>query len=200
MELEQISTQNRLEDIAKISGAYGQLMGSLQELLGENKKFAIAQATFSFVQELANIAAAANAPTFKNSTTNGALGMALTIINSVSATARYAANIQKLAEFGGGGQFITNGKQQITVGDNPGGKELVTVQPIGNSGQTRITAQSRLNPLRTSMPTLPLNSITNTVMSANKLQQKAMNQPVLVVEDYRRVDNRVTTAESFAKF
>jgi hypothetical protein len=38
----------------------------------------------------------------------------------------------------GGGTFVTSGKTQLTVGDNPGGRELVTVIPLSGKGQTRM--------------------------------------------------------------
>jgi hypothetical protein len=39
---------------------------------------------------------------------------------------------------GGGGDFITRGPTNFTVGDNPGGVELVSVRPISGIGQTMI--------------------------------------------------------------
>jgi len=49
------------------------------------------------------------------------------------------ANVAKLAGvFGGGGEFETNGPTMIMVGDNPGGRERVTVEPISGRGQTRV--------------------------------------------------------------
>jgi len=38
---------------------------------------------------------------------------------------------QKAPKFAKGGQFITNGQEQIIVGDNPSGKELVQITPLG---------------------------------------------------------------------
>jgi hypothetical protein len=49
------------------------------------------------------------------------------------------ANVAKLAGvFGGGGEFETNGPTMIMVGDNPGGRERVTVEPLSGRGQTRV--------------------------------------------------------------
>ncbi len=42
--------------------------------------------------------------------------------------------------YAGGGSFLTQGPTNITVGDNPGGAELVTVTPLSGSGQTRAAA------------------------------------------------------------
>lgn len=38
----------------------------------------------------------------------------------------------------GGGTFVTAGPTKLTVGDNPGGRELVTVTPLSGSGTTRM--------------------------------------------------------------
>jgi hypothetical protein len=38
----------------------------------------------------------------------------------------------------GGGTFVTAGKAHLTVGDNPGGRELVTVTPLSGRGRTRV--------------------------------------------------------------
>lgn len=39
----------------------------------------------------------------------------------------------------GGGTFLTNGPTQLTVGDNPGGAELVSVLPLSGVGTTRVS-------------------------------------------------------------
>lgn len=39
----------------------------------------------------------------------------------------------------GGGTFVTTGKTTLTVGDNPGGRELVTVTPLSGTGQTTVS-------------------------------------------------------------
>lgn len=38
----------------------------------------------------------------------------------------------------GGGTFLTSGPTTLTVGDNPGGVEVVSVTPISGTGQTRV--------------------------------------------------------------
>lgn len=42
----------------------------------------------------------------------------------------------------GGGSFITRGRTNFTVGDNPGGKELVSVIPLGRAGSTRVNGSA----------------------------------------------------------
>lgn len=41
-------------------------------------------------------------------------------------------------EAAGGGQFVTSGPTLLVVGDNPGGRERVSVEPLSGRGQTRI--------------------------------------------------------------
>lgn len=55
------------------------------------------------------------------------------------------ANVAKLAGvFGGGGEFETNGPTMIMVGDNPGGRERVTVEPLSGRGQTRVFDSNKI--------------------------------------------------------
>lgn len=42
--------------------------------------------------------------------------------------------------YAGGGDFVTNGPTTITVGDNPGGREFVSVIPLSGTGTTRPVA------------------------------------------------------------
>lgn len=42
----------------------------------------------------------------------------------------------------GGGTFMTNGPTQLTVGDNPGGAELVSVIPLSGVGTTRVSGSA----------------------------------------------------------
>lgn len=48
------------------------------------------------------------------------------------------------AKFGGGGDFLTQGPQMIMVGDNPGGVERVTVEPVSGKGKTVIGAGAKM--------------------------------------------------------
>lgn len=49
------------------------------------------------------------------------------------------ANAARIAGFAaGGGDFVTKGPSLLLVGDNPGGRERVTVEPLSGKGQTKI--------------------------------------------------------------
>lgn len=55
-------------------------------------------------------------------------------------------NVASQSKAGGGGAFLTNGPTSLLVGDNPGGKELVSVSPLSGKGKTTINANSGLKP------------------------------------------------------
>ena len=62
---------------------------------------------------------------------------------TAAAAGAYAAS-GAVQSFATGGSFLTDGDQQIRVGDNPGGVERVTVEPIssgGSAGEQRIIIQ-----------------------------------------------------------
>ena len=48
----------------------------------------------------------------------------------------------QLASYADGGDFITNGPQKILVGDNPGGRERVTISPLPSSND-RSSSENR---------------------------------------------------------
>lgn len=70
------------------------------------------------------------------------IGPTLAPIAAGVAIASGLANIQKISAAAGGGDFMTNGPTLLLVGDNPGGKERVTVEPVSGRGQTYINPNS----------------------------------------------------------
>lgn len=56
---------------------------------------------------------------------------ALTIANGL-------ASVAQITRAAGGGDFVTKGPALMMVGDNPGGRERVTVEPLSGKGQTRV--------------------------------------------------------------
>lgn len=56
---------------------------------------------------------------------------ALTIANGL-------ASVSQITRAAGGGNFVTKGPALMLVGDNPGGRERVTVEPLSGRGQTRV--------------------------------------------------------------
>lgn len=63
------------------------------------------------------------------------LGAAAAIAATIAGMARVASiRSQPLPTFAQGGDFVTNGPQDITVGDNPSGRERVTITPEEGMG------------------------------------------------------------------
>lgn len=57
---------------------------------------------------------------------------ALTIANGL-------ASVAQITRAAGGGNFVTKGPALMLVGDNPGGRERVTVEPLSGRGQTKVS-------------------------------------------------------------
>ena len=52
-----------------------------------------------------------------------------------------------LPSFARGGDFITNGPQKILVGDNPSGRERVTIRPLSSRNDEEYEKRSLLESL-----------------------------------------------------
>ena len=50
-----------------------------------------------------------------------------------------------LASFAEGGDFVTNGKQMIMVGDNPSGRERVQITPLGGDPAPNAASGGTIN-------------------------------------------------------
>lgn len=93
-------------------------------------KGSIASAKVSAVADLQAIGSAVNAiPSSKTVT--------VTVTSNASGGTSTGAAGRADGAYAGGGSFVTSGTTNITVGDNPGGRELVTVTPLSGSGTTR---------------------------------------------------------------
>ena len=96
-------------------------------------KNATASAKASAVADLQAIGAAVDAiPSNKTVT--------VTVSSSGGGGASAGAQGRSDGAYAGGGDFVTNGPTTITVGDNPGGREFVSVVPLSGTGTTRPVA------------------------------------------------------------
>ena len=104
-----------------------------------------------------------------------------------------AANIATIAAAAGGGEFITRGETLLLVGDNPGGQERVTVEPIGGRGTTR-TAGTNLDVISNSRQE------SSSIDAANMIQAALINMPppVVTVREFNTVARRVQVKEQTA--
>lgn len=108
----------------------------------------------------------------------------------------------------GGGTFVTNGETQLTVGDNPGGKELVSVVPLSGMGVTRVNGNAIQ---MAGGGTLIADGGLGTSTSRNNLSQEMqfannitdairnMPAPVVGVREFTRVQDRVTAKEKITR-
>lgn len=92
-------------------------------------KAATASARSQAVADLQAIGAAVNAIPEKKTVTVS--------VQQTGGAASSGASARSDGAYAGGGNFVTNGTTTITVGDNPGGRELVTVTPLSGTGTTR---------------------------------------------------------------
>ena len=70
-----------------------------------------------------------------------ALNAALGWFGAVTGGSGSSSNVPMIAG-AGGGTFLTNGPTHFTVGDNPGGIEMVSVTPISGVGQTTVNGRA----------------------------------------------------------
>ncbi len=124
-----LEAQNRLD---VISNTLGQAQSLFKEDSFAYKLIGIARATVD-TYRAANLALASYPPPF------GGIAAAVAIATGLG-------NVSKISKAAGGGNFLTKGPTLLLVGDNPGGVERVTVEPISGRGQTVINPNSNLKP------------------------------------------------------
>lgn len=113
----------------------------------------------------------------------------------------------------GGGDFVTTKPTLLLVGDNPGGRERVSVTPLSGRGQTRVARNSGLiamaggGSLTVDSAGLSQvgNSIGSDVLTQNNISKAiaesmaGIGNPVVSVVDIKRVTKSTTVTESRAK-
>jgi hypothetical protein len=205
----EINLQNeRLDALTAIGGAIGNLQTVLAQQGLANTEFSkalgIAQIAISTGVSLVKaISAAAGEPFPANlvaiATSVGA------ILAAVSQASQYTQNAQvpNAPQFGGGGDFLTQGPQMIMVGDNPGGVERVTVEPLSGRGQTKVGKGANLLHLagggsvtafgggQFAQQTI-INQVNNQAASNKQIVDGIQGRvPVLVVETLDRVTSNM---------
>ncbi len=109
------------------------------------KALALTNVAINLGTAIGNLTATSSAPTPDNLATGG-----------ISGFIKYAAGLAQIigaitsarniigGAAAGGGDFMTTGPTLLLVGDNPGGRERVKVEPISGKGQTTINPNSGL--------------------------------------------------------
>lgn len=118
----------------------------------------------------------------------GFAGIALAAVTIAAGLANVGKIIGVDAVFGGGGDFITRGPTLLLVGDNPGGAERVTVEPLSGKGQTKIFNPSRINGISNGIAMAGGGTLTVQAAQQQRQMQQLINnqqiQPVLVLQDF----------------
>lgn len=126
-------------------GVISELAGAAQQGSDLQKALALTNVAINLGTAIGNLTATTSAPSPDNLATGGLAGFVkyaaglAQIIGAITS----ARNIIGGAA-AGGGDFMTNGPTMLLVGDNPGGRERVTVEPISGKGQTTINPNSGL--------------------------------------------------------
>ena len=163
VEIAELTEQAKLD---AASNAAGILAGIFGEQTAAYKIFSITQATIEMYK---GATAALSPPPIGAGPLFGPILAGATIASGL-------ANIAKISAAAGGGDFITNGKTNLIVGDNPGGRELVSVRPLSGSGKTYINPASGLSPASFSYSANDLSPLINEIrFLRSELRKKNMN-------------------------
>jgi uncharacterized protein YoxC len=172
------------------------LAGLFKEGSDAQKFFAFSSILVSTADAIAKATAAASGVPFP--------GNIAAIATSVATVLGNIANAKDIfSQAAGGGDFITRGPSLLMVGDNPGGVERVTVEPISGKGQTKVygpnlVAMAGGGSITTNPGGLISNSLTADVntqlMMANMFKQ--MPTPSIGIEQFNRASKLLTTKQN----
>ena len=133
-------------------------------------------------------------------------------IYSAAAVGAGLASIASIAAAAGGGDFVTTKPTLLLVGDNPGGRERVTVEPLSGKGQTRIGNSGLIamagggsltvNPSGMSaISSTASNDVFNQMAISKSITDTfaKLGNPVVSVVDIKKVSNKTTVTENKAR-
>jgi hypothetical protein len=117
------------------------------------------------------------------------------------------AQVSNINAAAGGGDFVTTKPTLLLVGDNPGGRERVTVEPLSGKGQTKIFKDSgmiamagggSLTAVGATMSRSLSSGITDSYSQSNTIIDalSSMPAPVVSVKETVKVQNRIKNKES----
>lgn len=206
---EKLMQQQKTMSIA--SGA--RMIGdSLTQLAGKNKAAAISGVVISKAGAIGEIFSNLGIANLKATAASPlTAGQPWVAINSIFAGLQAANAVKTAAEsigqinsvaMAGGGHFTTKGPTWLLVGDNPGGRERVSVTPESGKGQTRV--------LSGSVPGIAMaggGSINGSILAASQTNPidaqfslndaiRSMPAPVLEYTEFTRFVDKVTYKES----
>ena len=133
-------------------------------------------------------------------------------IYSAAAVGAGLASIASIAAAAGGGDFVTTKPTLLLVGDNPGGRERVTVEPLSGKGQTKIGNSGLIamagggsltvNPSGMSaISSTASNDVFNQMALSKSITDTfaKLGNPVVSVVDIKKVSNKTTVTENKAR-
>jgi hypothetical protein len=135
------SAPNALPPIMVLADRMSSMRNNLGVLGG------LAESAFEAMNEAASSVVAEGAPLARANTQIAQMraAWAYLLANPTLSLNVYLQSVGSLTPsvgMAGGGVFMTSGPTHLTVGDNPGGQELVTVTPISGTGTTRVNGQA----------------------------------------------------------
>lgn len=135
--------RRRFEESAQLmEDNFNTLAGLFSQGSEARRLFALAGIGADTAQAISSLTAMSEANP-ANAFTFGGAGIAQYASGIIRILANIVAAKQFLGgEFGGGGDFVTTKPTMIMVGDNPGGRERVTVEPLSGKGKTTYNPQS----------------------------------------------------------
>ncbi|HET6224657.1 MAG TPA: hypothetical protein VFF27_00165 [Bacteroidia bacterium] len=176
-------------------------LGTIAGLFQENTK---AYKIFATSQALVDTYKSANAA-FSSVAGIPIVGPALGIAAAGAAVAAGLANVAQINAAAGGGDFVTTKPTLLLVGDNPGGRERITVEPLSGRGKTKVHKGSGMIAMAgggtlTTGATLTRGlstPISNDVSNMKSFQDALINQPApeVSVKEITNKSNRVKVKE-----
>jgi len=145
IKLNQAEVQSNIDAAKAAQGLITELAGVFEEGSALQKAAALTNVGISLGTAIGNITATSTAPTPDNLATGGISGFIKyatflgQVLGSIGAARQAIGGMAA-----GGGSFYTKGPTLMLVGDNPNGREKVTVEPIGSRGKTFVNKNSNL--------------------------------------------------------
>ena len=126
-------------------GVISELASSAKQGSDLQKALALTNVAINLGTAIGNLTATTSAPSPDNLVTGGVAGFIKYAagLTQIIAAITSATNIIGGAA-AGGGDFVTSKPTLLLVGDNPGGRERVTVEPLSGRGKTTVNPNSGL--------------------------------------------------------
>lgn len=193
------------EQISLTEDNFLALAGLFSQGSEARRLFALAAIGADTAQAISSLTAMSEANP-ANAVTFGGAGVAQYAAGIIRILANIVAAKEFLTggEFAGGGDFITTKPTMIMVGDNPGGRERVTVEPLSGKGQTTYNPRSGLMAMAgggsltfDGAKELAVQSVQQNLALVNSI--KRMPRPVVSWTEGRAVGQRVEFKEKVSK-